>query len=44
MILLLLLVSNRTVFIVQFGISFPLRVFQKAEIVLAEAPCAMEKQ
>ena len=32
-----LLISNHTVFLVQFGINLHLWVFQKAEIALAEA-------
>ena len=33
----ILLISNLTVFLVQFGTNLHLRVFQKAEIALAEA-------
>jgi len=33
----ILLISNHTVFLIQFGINLHLRVFQKAEISLAEA-------
>ena len=36
-----LLISNHTVFLVQFGINYNLWVFQKAEIVLAEAARAI---
>ena len=36
-----LLISNHTVFLVQFGINLHLRVFQKAEIALAEAARAI---
>ena len=32
-----LLLSNHTVFLAQFGINLHLRVFQKAEITLAQA-------
>ena len=37
----LLLISNHTVFLVQFEINLHLRVFQKAEIALAEAARAI---
>ena len=37
----ILLISNHTVFLVQFGINLHLRVFQKAEIALAEAARAI---
>ena len=40
-ILFVLLISNHTIFLVQFGIKLHLGVFQKAEIVLIEATCAM---
>ena len=36
-----LLISNHTVFLVQFGINLHLWVFQKAEIALAEAARAI---
>ena len=36
-----LLISNNTVFLVQFGINLHLWVFQKAEIALAEAARAI---
>ena len=37
----ILLISNHTVFLVQFGVNLHLWVFQKAEITLAEAACAI---
>ena len=37
----MLLISNHMVFLVQFGINSHLRVFQKAEIALAEAARAI---
>ena len=37
----ILLISNHTVFLVQFGINLHLQVFQKAEIALAEAARAI---
>jgi len=37
----ILLISNHTVFLVQFGINLHLWVFQKAEIALLEATCAI---
>ena len=37
----ILLIGNHTVFLVQFGINLHLRVFQKAEIALAEAARAI---
>ena len=36
-----LLIRNHPVFLVQFGINLHLRVFQKAEIALAEAARAI---
>ena len=36
-----LLISNHTVFLVQFGINLDLGVFQKAEITLSEAARAI---
>ena len=39
--MVVLLTSNRTVFLVQFEINLHLRVFQKAEIALAEAVCTI---
>ena len=38
-----LLISNHTVFLVQFEINLHLRVFQKAEIALAKAACAISR-
>ena len=35
------LISNHVVFLVQFEINLPLCIFQKAEIALAEAACAI---
>jgi len=37
----ILLISNHTVFLIQFGINLHLRVFQKAEIALTEAARAI---
>jgi len=37
----ILLISNHTVFLVQFGVDLHLRVFQEAEITLAEAARAV---
>jgi len=37
----ILLISNHTVFLVQFGVNLHLWVFQKAEITLAEAASAI---
>jgi len=37
----ILLTSNHTVFLIQFGINLHLCVFQKAEIALAEAAHAI---
>ena len=37
----ILLISNHTVYLVQFGINLHLRVFQKAEIALVEAARAI---
>jgi len=37
----ILLISNHTVFLVQFGVNLHLGVFQKAEITLAEAARAI---
>jgi len=37
----ILLISNHTIFLVQFGINLHLRVIQKAEIALAEAARAI---
>jgi len=39
--MLILLISNHTVFLVQFGVNLHLWVFQKAEITLAEAARAI---
>jgi len=36
-----LLISNHTVFLFQFGIDLHLRVFQRAEIALTKAACAI---
>ena len=40
-VMLKLLISNHTVFLIQFGINLPLRVLQKVAIVLAKAACAI---
>ena len=40
-VIFVLLISNHTVFLVQFGINLQLSVFQKAEIALAEAAPAI---
>ena len=40
-VMFVLLISNHTVLLVQFGINLHLRVFQKAEIALAEAVLAI---
>ena len=37
----ILLISNHTVFLIQFGINLHLWVFQKAEIALLKATCAI---
>ena len=37
----ILLISSHTVFLVQFGINLHLLVFQKAEVALAKAACAI---
>jgi len=39
--MLILLISNHTFFLVQFGIGLHLSVFQKADIALAEAARAI---